>query len=188
MASVKIDGLDKAIEEVLKDYKSAIRNAAEEATKKAKNDIYSNALSCLVAYYNDYPDPTSYDRTYTLVDSFVPFQNIIEGKDGILCSAGVIFDSSRVSYFRSWSYSDFDSNGMRQPADSEWIISNFLAGIHPRTDGSREPGGGNYEYEAYYGSFVPAEEMQRYINRYYYTFERNFNRAIAKQILRKVRR
>ena len=54
MAKAKIKGLDEAIEEVYKDYKNAIRIAAKEATEKAKNDLYSNAVSCLVAYYDDY--------------------------------------------------------------------------------------------------------------------------------------
>ena len=191
MAKAKIKGLDEAIDEIFKDYKKAAKKAAQEAIKEAKDDLHANAISCLVAYYEDYPNPESYNRTYSLIDSFVPYEKEVqEVDDGLICAAGVIFDASRVSYWKSWSYSDFDYDEandeyIRKPADSEWIISNFLAGIHPRTDGSKEPGS---HYMPYYGSFVPAEEMQRYINSYYYTFNRNFRRAMSKQILRKVRR
>jgi hypothetical protein len=180
MAKAKIKGLDKAIDEIFKDYKNAIRNAAKEATEKAKNDLYANAVSCLVAYYDDY-EPTSYDRTYSLIDSFVPYQYIKEDEDDILCVAGVRFDSSRLEgiYYGSKTYS---------PTDSEWIISNFLAGIHPRTDGNTIVGGGNYEQEKYQGSLIPEKEMQSYIDNYYNIFNRNFKRAISKQILRKTRR
>lgn len=184
MAKAKIKGLDKAIEEVLKDYKKANKEAAQKATEKAKNDLHAKAASCLEAYYDDY-DPTSYDRTYSLLDSFVPYANEVqEVGDELICTAGVIFDPSKIQgiYYGSEIYNY--PNG----TDAEWIIANFLAGIHPRTDGSRIPGGGNYEYEAYYGSFVPAEEMQRFIDSYHYTFERNFKRELSKMILRKVRR
>ena len=163
MAKAKIKGLDEAINEVFKDYKKAIREAVKEATEKAKEDLYANAVSCLVAYYEDY-DPTSYNRTYSLINSFVPYQDITEYKDGSFrCVAGVEFDPSKIqgTYYGSEIYSN--PNG----TDAEWIISNFLSGIHPRTNGSTEVGGGNYEHEAYYGSFIPAEEMQKYIDRYY---------------------
>lgn len=181
MAKAKIQGLDEAIEEIFKDYKKAIKVAAEEATEKAKDDLYANAVSCLMAYYNDY-DPTSYSRTYSLIDSFVPYANKVkEYNDELICVAGVEFDPSKIDgmYYGSTIYS---------PTDEEWVISNFLSGIHPRTNGSRVVGGGNYEYETYYGAFVPAEEMQRYIDRYYYTFDYNFRRAISKQILKSIRK
>ena len=181
MAKAKIKGLDEAIEEVFKDYKKAIKNAAKEATEKAKDDLYANAVSCLVAYYDDY-DPTSYNRTYSLIDSFVPYaKDIQENADVFLCVAGVEFDTAKIQgmYYGSKTYAD---------TDAEWIISNFLSGIHPRTDGSRVIGGGNYEQEKYQGSFVPETEMQNYVDNYYSTFDRHFRRAISKQILKTIRR
>ena len=173
--------IDEAIDEVFKDYKKAFRVAAQEASETARDDLYANAVSCLVRYYEDY-DPTSYNRTYGLMESFVPYVNPVhESGDSFLCSAGVEFDSARIAntYYGSEIYS---------PVDSDWIIANFLAGIHPRTNGSSIVGGGNYEHEAYYGSFVPSEEMQRFIDRYDYTFDRNFRRSVGKQILRSMRK
>ena len=173
--------IDEAIDEVFKDYKKAFKVAAQEASEAARDDLYANAVSCLVRYYEDY-DPTSYNRTYSLMESFVPYVNPVrESGDSLLCSAGVEFNPDRIAntYYGSEIYS---------PTDSDWIIANFLAGIHPRTDGSTIVGGGNYEDQKYYGSFVPAEEMQRYINRYDYTFDRNFRRSVGKQILRSMRK
>jgi hypothetical protein len=173
--------IDEAIDEVFKDYKKAFKVAAQEASEAARDDLYANAVSCLVRYYEDY-DPTSYNRTYSLMESFIPYVNPVrEVGDSLLCSAGVEFDPARIAntYYGSEIYS---------PADPDWIIANFLAGIHPRTNGSSVVGGGNYEHEAYYGSFVPAEEMQRFIDRYDYTFDQKFKRSVGKQILRAMRK
>ena len=181
MAKAKIEGFDEAIKEIEKNYKSAIKKAAEEALVKAKDDLYSTAVSCLVQYYEDY-DPSSYDRTYSLINSFVPYAKPIqEGADLLVCTAGVEFDASKIdgTYYGSETYS---------PTDADWILANFLSGIHPRTDGSMEPGGGNYEYQKYYGSFVPAEEMQRYVDGYSYIFDHNLRFAINKYIYKLTRK
>lgn len=173
--------IDEAIDEVFKYYKKTFKVAAQEASAAARDDLYANAVSCLVRYYEDY-DPTSYNRTYNLMNSFVSYVNPVREKgDSLLCSAGVEFDPNLISntYYGSAIYS---------PTDSDWIIANFLAGIHPRTNGSTIVGGGNYENEVYYGSFVPAEEMQRFIDRYDYTFDQNFKRSVSKQILRSMRK
>lgn len=181
MAKVTIKGLDEAIEEVFKDYKKVIKVAAQEATEKAKEDLYANAVSCLVQYYEDYI-PTSYNRTYSLMDSFVPYASPVrEGAGGFVCTAGVLFDADRIA-------NTYSGSEIYTPTDAEWIIANFLSGIHPRTDGSTIVGGGNYENEKYQGDFVPAEEMQKFIDRYYDTFDRNYRRAVSKHILRTMRK
>lgn len=179
--------LDQAIDEVFKDYKKAIRVAAQEATNKAKDDLYANAVSCLVKYYDDYTPNVwrdkngylyGYDRTYSLINSFVPYANPVrEVADGFICTAGVEFDANKIQglYHGSEIYSD---------TDAEWIISNFLNGIHPRTDGSTIPGGGNYENEKYYGSFVPSFEMQKFVDSYNRKFDENFRFALSKQVLK----
>ena len=51
------------------DYKKAFEVAAQEASEAARDDLYANTVSCLVRYYEDY-DPTSYNRTYSLMESF----------------------------------------------------------------------------------------------------------------------
>ena len=169
--------LDEAVEELFKDYKKAIKVAAQEATEKAKNDLHINAISCLVNYYDDYL-PTSYHRTYSLLDSFVPYSKPIKEKaDGYVCVAGVEFDPNLIA-------TTYSGSEIYTPTDAEWIIDNFLMGIHPRTDGSMEVGGGNYENEKYQGDFIPAYEMQKYIDRYYDVFDKNLRFALSKQVLK----
>ena len=181
MAKTLEEAIDEAVDEMFKDYKKAFKSAAESATKQAKDDLYRNAVSCLVRYYDDYK-PTSYDRTYSLMKSFVPYSNPVSyNGDVLICSAGVIFDPSKIDgmYYGSEIYS---------PTDSEWIIDNFLAGIHPRTNGSTVVGGGNYENEKKYGEFTPSTEMQKYIDRYDYVFYNNFKRSVSEQVLRSIKK
>ena len=169
--------LDQAVDELFKDYKKAIKVAAQKATDKAGADIYAKSISCLMEYYDDY-DPTSYNRTYSLWRCFVPYTNLVqETKDGFICSAGMDYDPSLL-------VGTYSGSEIYTPTDAEWVIDNYLSGIHPRTDGSRDVGGGNYEYEKYQGSFVPAYEMQLYLDRYRYTFERNFRTSLSKQVLK----
>lgn len=173
----KTKTLDEAVDEIFKKYDKAIQIAATEATQKAKEDLYTHAVSCLVKYYDDY-DPTSYNRSYHLIDCFVPYANPVKKQDGgYVCVAGVEFDPDRIA-------NTYSGSEIYTPTDAEWIISNFLNGIHPRTDGSREIGGGNYEHEVKYGSFVPAEEMNRYINNYREVFYDNLYFSFSKQVLK----
>ena len=177
MAKAKIKGLDAAVDELFKDYKKAIKNAAEDAINKAENDIYLKSLSCLIEYYNEY-NPSSYNRTYNLWQCFVPYTNSAkETTSGFICAAGVEYNAQKIEgiYHGSNIYSD---------TDAEWIIDNYLQGIHPRTDGSREIGGGNYENEKYQSTFVPAYEMQLYLDNYRHTFDENFRTALSKQVLK----
>ena len=173
--------IDDAINNIFNDYKNAIYIAAQEATNKAKDDLYSHALSCLVRYYEDYK-PTSYNRTYSLKDCFVPYANEVkEGVGGYICRAGVEYNPTLLenTYYGSEIYS---------PVDAEWIIDNYLAGIHPKTDGSSELGGGNYENQKHYGSFIPSFEMQRYIDGYYRVFDENLILALGKQVVKQMRK
>ena len=125
--------LDQAVDELIKDYRSAAKKAAEYATKKIKEDIYIKSLEVLQKYYDSYTqisgEPKSYVRTNRLKDSFIPFSNVTVHNNNIQCSVGVMYDYTRLDgyYYGSKKY---------QPAESEWIINNYLEGIHPTTNGS----------------------------------------------------
>ena len=178
MAKAKIKGLDKAIDEVYKNYKKSIKHAINEAVAMAKDDVELKAYSCLVEYYNDYPDPSSYNRTYSLSQCFIPYGVAYDRGDIVTCDIGIDYDESRLidQYYGSKKYS---------PTDPEWIIDNYLAGIHPRTDGSPIEGEGDYENQKYIGDFSPSVEMQRFLDNYWYTFNANLKKSLAKQILKR---
>lgn len=177
MAKATIKGLDKAIEEVYKNYKKSITKAAKEATMKAQSDIEIKAYSLLLDYYNEYPDPNSYDRTYTLSQCFVPYGKTTVKGDIISCEMGIIYDASKLE-------GQYEGSEIYTPTDPEWIIDNYLQGIHPRTDGSTAPGGGNYENEKLYGSSQPAWNMQTFLDGYWVVFQNNLRTSLAKQALK----
>lgn len=164
-----------AIDELMKNYESALKEAVEYASNEAVKDIYKESISCLERYYDSY-DPTSYERTDSLWRAIVPYLTIQQDKDKITSSVGVEYDAARIdgTYYGSKKYS---------PTDSTWILENYLRGVHPATDGSSSPG------EAFYyenvDSVSPTEYMTTYLNNYANTtFHKNIITSFAKQIKR----
>ena len=167
--------LESAIDELMKNYENALREAVEYASDEAVKDIYTESISCLERYYDSY-DPTIYDRTDNLWKVIVPCLDIKQDKDRIVSTVGVEYDASRIEgmYYGSKKYS---------PTDSSWIINNYLRGVHPATDGTTRPG------EAFYYENVdpisPTQHMTEYLNNYANTtFHKNIITSFAKQIKR----
>ena len=167
--------LESAIDELMKNYESALKEAVEYASNEAVKDIYKESISCLERYYDSY-DPTSYDRTDNLWRAIVPCLTIQHDKDRITSVVGVEYDAARIAeaYYGSKKYS---------PTDSAWILDNYLRGVHPATDGNSKPG------EAFYYENVdpisPTTYMTEYLNNYANTtFHKNIITSFAKQIKR----
>ena len=167
--------LESAIDELMKNYENALKEAVEYASNEAVKDIYKESISCLERYYDSY-DPTSYERTDSLWRAIVPYLTIRQDKDKITSSVGVEYDAARIDgvYYGSKKY---------RPTDSSWILDNYLRGVHPATDGSSIPG------EAFYYENVdpisPTEHMTTYLNNYANTtFHKNIITSFAKQIKR----
>lgn len=178
MAKAKIKGLDNAVQAVIERYNESIRIAVEEAVDRAKTDVELKAYSCLIEYYNDYPDPTQYTRTYSLKDCLVPYAKVAQKKKNVWsCDIGIVYDATRLegTYSGSQQYT---------PTDPTWIIDNYLAGIHPRTDGSFEVGGGDYENQRYVGNFSPSVEMQRFLDSYWFVLNTRIRQSLIKQTLK----
>lgn len=167
--------LESAIDELMKNYESALKEAVEYASNEAVKDIYKESISCLERYYDSY-DPTSYERTDSLWRAIVPYLDIQQDKEKITSSVGVEYDAARIDgmYYGSKKYS---------PTDSSWILDNYLRGVHPATNGTSKPG------EAFYYENVdtisPTEHMTTYLNSYANTtFHKNIITSFAKQIKR----
>jgi uncharacterized protein (UPF0333 family) len=142
MAGQNIDAVFAAI---IKDCQAVAAEAVKNAAKKTQNDIVKEAQSYLRKYYNNYK-PKRYKRTYQLKNSIIPIFEDKSQKGKISIEVGVKYDSSKLSGLyksNSWYHQtgatwierksgdfDFDSqnNGIPQP---EWILNNFLEGIHP---------------------------------------------------------
>jgi hypothetical protein len=175
----KVRGLDEAINELFKNYEDALIEAMRYASKIAKDDIDFKAKSCLYEYYDNY-EPTVYDRTDSLINSFVPYMKLERvGKDnvvmGVRASVGMGYDASRL---------DGVYNGSQKwtPVDGSWVLENYLQGIHPTTDGSFLPGA---EYIPIYDSVSPDTKMEEYLNNYTKTFNNNVLISFAKQLTRR---
>jgi hypothetical protein len=124
--------LDDAIDEISKNFNKAAQKAVAVAAEKTTDVIYDKALSCLKEYYKSYR-PTSYDRTNTLVWSFVKDFSVKPKGSKITCDMGIIYDPTRLDGFY-WKNRGDGYNSYQEP-DSQWVIDNYLDGIHPTTTG-----------------------------------------------------
>lgn len=146
--------IDEAFAAIIKDCQAVAVEAVKNAAKKAQNDIVKEANSYLQKYYNNYK-PRKYKRKYKLNNAINPILEDNTSNDSISIEVGVEYDSTKLkglytsnSRFHQsgdvWrsvtDHSKFSpDNGIPQP---EWIMNNFLEGIHPIT----ERNGDNYIY------------------------------------------
>lgn len=174
MAQKKSRTLDEAIDELFTDYKSALKKAVKYASYKAKQDIYNRAYSCLEEYY-DSRIPNQYDRTYSLINAFVPISTIYEKGYSIISRVGVEYDP-----FKLEARSSYEGSSHYNPPDPWWIIDNYLQGIHPTTDGSTDEN--DYKYIEVFRLPSPTDKMEVYLNSYVDTFDTNVLISFAKQL------
>ncbi len=124
---------------VTKKYKPLLKEAVEHVAKQAEEDIYNKAVNVLVKYYYGGYDPTSYERTQSLIQSIVPYSAVsLVGsgkKEMVECVVGVEYDANRLAAYVAQNGNYYGSDYWNI-ADSRWVIKNFLEGKHPRTDGS----------------------------------------------------
>lgn len=163
----KAKTLDDIVKDIMDNYADLRFQATENVAKEAVKDIHDGAVSILHDHYyawkprkrfktksngGKYKNGSKkkwvrggYTRTYSLEHSFVSSYSVKREKDYVVCEIGVAYSPSALrKYVRS---NDIDaytaSNNVlktkRKPLE-KWIIENFLAGRHPYTDGSTEPG------------------------------------------------
>jgi hypothetical protein len=134
--------LNKAIDEIVKNYKNSAKVAAKFAADKVAEEIYQIELSALQQYYRLF-EPSSYNRLGNpnspadgggLVHSFVKFSNVKQSGDTLICQMGVRLDPSKLAGF--YDKQRGDGYASYNPPDAGWIIDNYMAGLHPTTDGS----------------------------------------------------
>jgi hypothetical protein len=145
-----VQGLDAAFAAIIKDCQAVAVEAVKNAAKKTQQDILKEADNYLQKYYSNYT-PKRYKRTYQLKNAIKPIIEDNSNGNGISIEVGVEYNSGSLKgyYSNSWYHQtgthwigrgsgdfDFDSqnNGIPEP---EWILNNFLEGIHPlaQTDG-----------------------------------------------------
>lgn len=140
MAGQNIDAVFAAM---IQDCQTIAVEAVKNAAKKVQDDIIKEAKSYLQRYYSNYT-PKKYKRTYQLQKAITPILEDKSSGNAVSIEVGVEYDSGKLkgAYHsnsrwhqsgNTWrsvtDHSKFSSNnGIPEP---EWIVNNFLEGIHP---------------------------------------------------------
>ena len=137
----------KIFDDILSDTTSVAVAAIKNASKQVQKDVCEQAEKNLQTYYRNY-SPKRYKRTNRLRRAILPYYADRSNSKNICIEVGVQYKSSAlVGAYRSnsWYHKsgsnwisraddgfNFNSsnNGIPQP---EWILDNFLEGIHPIT-------------------------------------------------------
>lgn len=179
--------LSKAVDDILKDYKSAMKEAVKFAAKQTEVDLMEKAHSCLQEYYDNF-DPNRYDRTDTLQYAFLPYKDITYGSDKIVGSVGVEYSAGMLEqmmpppeYSKNGKliHSGYYGSSKYQPVDTRWVLDNYLRGVHPYTDKESE-------YYEIYDNKSPNEKMNEFIKDYAKTFDENVLAGLLAQIAKKM--
>lgn len=174
----KVKGLDKAINELFEDYEGALMKAMKYASKIAKKDIQEKAVYCLEQYYESFQpgkgEPNIYSRTENLMNSFVPYMRIVKSKE-----KRVIGTMVGMGYWAFMLDNVYSGSKNWTPVDGEWVLENYLKGIHPTTDGSTFPGA---PYTPVFDSISPETKMEEFLSDYQKTFDNNVLFSFAKQL------
>ena len=178
MAKAKVKHLDEAIDRLFKRYESNLRKAMQTASDEAEFDIRLEAESCLARYYDNY-DPNWYHRTESLIQAFVSYNNINKNKNKLVAKVGMGYDPSRLDGLY---YSNASQKAEFNPVDSSWILSNYLNGIHPRTNGYPLYAD-ELEYIPIQDAVSPNEHMNVFLQEYVKTFDSNVLKSFAKYVI-----
>lgn len=138
-----VQGLDAAFAAIIKDCQDIAVEAVNNAAKKTQDDIIKEADDYLQKYYSNYT-PKRYKRTYQLKNAIKPIIEDYSTGASLSVEVGVEYDASALKgAYKSnsrwhqsggaWktvtNYTDFSAdNGIPEP---EWIMNNFLEGVHP---------------------------------------------------------
>ena len=159
--------IKEAIEEIINNYEHNIAEAVEYASNKAIADIYRFSMSCLERYY-EY-DPNSYNRTDFLWRAILPYAEPTKTTEtNIKTTVGILYDPSVLEghyYSGSEKYGAIkDDDGHIKTyghPNGSWVLENYLKGIHPATNGARDPN--NVVYFEIVDDASPYGDMYEYL-------------------------
>ena len=191
------NALSNAIDDLLKDYRGAMKEAIKFAAEQAGKDLMTKAKTCLQEYYESYDPTERYDRTNTLQYAFLPYSQIKYGDDKVVGKVGVEYSASMLEqmmpspvYYQGRDgtqkikHEGYYGSSNYQPVDAVWVLDNYLRGIHPTTNG-----GSTSETAIYYEIFdakSPNQKMNEFIKEYDKTFDENVLLGLLAQIAKKM--
>lgn len=164
------------------------RILTREANKEADR-IMTCATGALVSYYEDYA-PTSYVRnneSNDLRQCFVRVCEVHRAGSRFIMRSGVRYeprylDTLYYKYGHSESYSSYN------PPDSEWILTNFLEGIHTKTGGEQNSEDAKKSFEIMQSAYSrrPWVKIKNFIKNESYSIESRVNAEIVKSVVGKM--
>lgn len=173
MATVQQSGsVNEALKELSKNYKSVLVSAVQKATDEACEDIYKFSVSVIERYYSNY-SPSIYERSGGLFDTLVPIADVSSGGDTVTSTIGIGFSSGPLGGYRA--------SSKYGTADGQWILTNFLMGIHPATNGSSNPD--TVIYTPWQDGVSPDELIKRYLRLYQIKFNNNVNSYLGSYVM-----
>lgn len=141
------------IEECVKDAEAIAKEAMVTAAKKARLELYKGALKkgLQEGYYGQY-SPSIYKRSHSLKKAILPFYEDRSKGSNWSIAVGVEYDASRLKglyhsnsklhqsgdTWISRNSSGFSMSANNGIPDSNWIMENFMLGVHPRTTANHQ--------------------------------------------------
>lgn len=179
-----VKNLEQVFNDVINNAVSVSNDVIRNVGQKVQNEMRDKAYKTLEEYYADYT-PKRYKRTYSLNRSIKPYTKTISSGEFLELEVGIEYDPSRLegvyesnSYYHqdgdSWisRYNDnFDNSGISNGIpESDWILNNFLEGLHPITTVNKTTSKNGkitrkYTYSPYQGSTHPLKLMQEFVDR-----------------------
>ena len=120
----KVKSIDEIVDRIVANYEVALTDAVKDVAKDAQKYIYSKAVDILYEFYYGKYEPNSYDRTYSLSRSFVPFHSVTKKGTELRCVAGVEYDPELLDLY-------YEASKKYGYVDGDWVMENFLEGLHP---------------------------------------------------------
>lgn len=193
--------LETVLNEMIEDAENELRKTIKLAANKIQKDVYEKAKKDLQSYYDNYT-PSMYDRQNKLRRAILPYYADRSNSKSITIEVGVQYNASAlIGAYRSnsWYHQggdkwygrdsgiDFNSqnNGIPEP---DWILDNYLEGIHPFTRIEKTPNGKReYIYTPIEDKDSPTKLMEQFIETELpdkindYIYESFIERIIANQ-------
>lgn len=162
--------VEDILQELRKDYKTVLLEAVNKAVDIACEDVYKFSMSVLDRYYENYI-PSIYDRTNSLWRATLPIAEVHDYGDTIEGVFGVEYDADILESFAASSY--YEASNKYGNVDGDWVIENYLLGIHPATNGSSDPD--TVVYNPWQDARSPDQYLKKYLGWYKKQFENNVN-------------
>lgn len=179
-----VKNLEQAFNDVINNAVNIANDVVRNVGQKVQTDMYDKANKTLEAYYADYT-PRIYKRTYSLKRSIKPYTKRVSSGDILELEVGIEYDPSRLDgMYESNSYyhqdgdmwisrydNEFDYHGVSNGTpNSDWILNNFLEGLHPITLVNKIASKNGktvrqYTYSPYQGSTHPLQLMEEFVNK-----------------------